>query len=110
MNGVIIVDDMRFVKKFLITRVSIIGTPYVMYDVWVPGEDGSTITFINGQKYYKLTTKTLPEKLDVLPAMTKERFDRVRTWRNRLDKAARNLILKAYPDAKIDKNFIEVID
>jgi len=59
---------------------------------------------------YKLTTKTLPEKLDVLPAMTKERFDRVRTWRNRLDKAARNLILKAYPDAKIDKNFIEVID
>lgn len=58
-----------------------------------------TITFIDGDVYGKVTTRELPQELDMLPAYSDERLNRVAAYHESLRQESYALIRTARPDA-----------
>ena len=92
--------ETREINGRIVTRTQIIATGLVVFEVWEPsGGWGShhAFTTIDGKRYGKLTTRTLPDNLNALPSFSDERYESVRSWRRDLDAKAQWHIMAAYP-------------
>jgi hypothetical protein len=92
--------ETREINGKIVTRSQIIATDLVVFEVWEPScglNYHSTVTTIDGERYGKLTTRTLPEDLNALPSFSDERYEAVRSWHRDLDAKAQWHIMAAYP-------------
>ena len=82
---------------YKIRRSNIITTTYYTYDVWIPGWGGTTITTMDGNRYYKMCTRELPLEIDALP-YGPERSAALNAFWEVLDQQAHDLINQAFPE------------
>jgi hypothetical protein len=93
------VDIYRSFGTFLVQRYQILTTNRVCYDVWEPGayhETHTTLRTIEGRVYGDVTTRTLPDELELLPAWTTLRIEAIHAYQKALVAMAESYVKLLY--------------
>ena len=96
--------DHVLVAGYLVQRFRILGTTTWVHQAWAPvdqlfGAPYTTLTHFADRWWGKLgTERELPPVLDVLAALSAERYQAVRAWQEAKYEHAYALILRAFPE------------
>ncbi len=92
------------VDGYLIQRFRILGTTTWVHQAWAPvaqliGAPYTTLTHLSDQWWGRLgSERHLPAELEALPALSSERSQAARAWRDAQDERAYALIARAFPE------------
>ncbi len=89
----------------------IMSTIYTIFKVYEPTTimgNHSTITHIDGEGWYgDITSRRLTADLEIFPAYSEERRDKVNEWRDKQYIEAKELIFEVFPELnEVDNKYI----
>ncbi len=86
----------------VVKRVNIIGTQMYVYSAWERSSytgNHSSVTTIDGQCYGEVPSRRPTPELEALPAMSRERYERVSRYQDRNQSEAYGLIREGFVES-----------